>query len=80
MKKFTNEDKLWHFAAGAGVVAVARYLGDGNPTAIKLGVAACLIIAISKELWDANRAQHSADGADFVATVVGGLTVAVMLL
>lgn len=75
MKRFTNEDKLLHFAAGAAIV-IAVALG----TEPKLGMAACLAVAIGKELYDANAAKHSADGVDFLATVAGGLTAMVFLI
>ena len=90
MKKFVNVDKLKHFGAGALVAivppAIVKAVGIiggeavmDNLTAVKLGVLLCVAIAAWAELKDA-RSTGTPDGLDFAATVVGGLTVAVLML
>ncbi|MEQ1532176.1 MAG: hypothetical protein ABL906_01255 [Sideroxydans sp.] len=86
MKKFENVDKLKHFGAGALVAVLpsaVRIIGGdlvmGNLTAVKLGVFLCVAVAAWAELKD-SRSTGTPDGLDFAITVVGGLTVAVLML
>lgn len=65
-----NIDKLYHFLAGFIVSVTSLVLFDQT-----VAVIAVIAIAAAKEVYDSKHpAEHTADGSDFIATVVGGLT------
>ena len=65
-----NKDKLYHFLAGF-IVAVPLLLIWNE----SIAMAVVVLIAAAKEVYDSKHpAKHTADGSDFIATVVGGLT------
>lgn len=69
-----NQDKLFHLLAGALVVLLAVLVGHG-----RLGLPACILAGIGKELWDRNRPNHTADWNDAISTFVGGLLAVALL-
>ena len=67
-------DKQAHFLAGAAIAAsVTLYLGP------LLGIIACVITALTKELYDAT-GRGTPDIWDFIATVSGCVVLLPLLL
>jgi len=63
-----NKDKIYHFIAG---LTIALLFGLYSPF---VGLCMAIVVAAGKEVYDyINQDNHTSDGADFVATVVGGL-------
>ena len=65
-----NLDKFWHYQVGLLVaLAVGHFLSK------QLAIIVVMGIGLAKELYDSYHPdKHTADGQDFIATVVGGLT------
>ena len=68
-----NTDKLAHCAAGAVATLIFGLL-----VSVPAGVAAAVLIGALKELYDA-RGHGTPDGLDFLATITGGVTAALLL-
>ena len=65
-----NLDKFWHFQVGLMLA-----LGMGYFFSKQWAIIAVMALGLGKELYDSRFPdKHTADGADFIATVVGGLT------
>lgn len=76
-KTTLNFDKVQHFALN-GIPALVGYgaaIALGYPQHRKsVGMGVALVAAYGKELWDKQRPlQHTSDGADFVAGMVGAV-------
>ena len=69
-------DKKLHFIAGAVIAGMVGYFT--SPVA---GFVAAALVGLIKELYDMRHpARHTADVLDFVATVLGGMVVALILI
>lgn len=86
MNKLREAVKVKRFIGGAVIVFIPQALTmvgavpqtEGVMLA-KIGLLLCCAVAITVEVFGSN-STGMPDGADFVATVAGGLTAAVMLL
>ena len=65
-------DKLYHFIAGAVIFLIASYF-------ISYAIIPVIVIAIGKEIYDLKIKHSYADIWDIIATVLGGLTMWVIL-
>ena len=61
--KIQNYDKIAHFVVGAIVALCPIY-----------PMLAVLVVAFGKEIYDYYHPNHTCDGLDAIATIVGGLT------
>ena len=69
-------DKKLHFIAGAVIAGMVGYF-----TSPVTGFVAAALVGLIKELYDMrNPEKHTADVLDFVATLVGGFTVTLVLI
>lgn len=65
LNRITNYDKLFHLGFGA-VAALSPWYP----------MVAVLVVAFGKEVYDYyHRQAHTPDGADAIATIVGGIVV-----
>ena len=70
------QDKILHFIAGALIAGLVGYF-----TAPVAGFVAAALVGLIKELYDMRHpAKHTADVLDFVATVLGGFAVTLILI
>ena len=67
-------DKALHVLAGVVVFAVAY------PIVGWYALLSVIMIAIAKELYDHSNPNHTVDWKDAMATIIGGLLVAIPLL
>jgi opacity protein-like surface antigen len=69
-----NGDKVLHFLGG-GVAGVLGFLAYGPLAA----VVAATVVGAAKEVYDGTRPEkHTRDVWDFLATVAGGVAIAVL--
>lgn len=69
-------DKILHFVAGAVIAGMVGYFT--SPVA---GFVAASLAGLLKELYDMRHpAKHTADVLDFVATLIGGFAVVLILI
>ena len=63
-----NIDKGYHFLAGLFVTLSTAWFD------VRVALILLFVISLAKEVYDYNHLEsHTADGSDFVATIVGGL-------
>lgn len=82
IKQIAN-DKLMHFIAGAGIAEVTSIIMTQFTTDIAMncgiGFVAALFAGFGKEIYDEIKKKDSSDKWDYFATVVGGITGALVM-
>lgn len=69
-----NLDKGQHFVGGAAIVFAVGLIN------VPLALLVCILVALAKEVYDYfNPTTNTCDALDFIATVVGGVTAAVLI-
>lgn len=69
-----NKDKIYHFIVGF----IVTILVTGITTFLWLGLIVGLTVSVGKEVYDYMHPEdHTTDGMDFIATVVGVLVAVV---
>ena len=82
IKQIAN-DKLMHFIAGAGIAEITSIVmtqfTDDIAMNCGMGFIAALFAGFGKEVYDETKKKDSSDKWDYFATVVGGITGALVM-
>jgi len=70
-----NLDKVYHYIFGSLIVVLCVSMGLEQRSSLLI----VILISASKEIYDSLHQNHTSDGSDFTATVVGGLSAIIIL-